>query len=506
MEKSMIECQKIRKAFPGVLALNDVDFELKKGEIHALCGENGAGKSTLIKILTGLYGRDSGTILYEGKEINYKSVQECRSNGISLIPQEIHLAQDLTVAENVMMTQYPVKRGRVDWQAMRERTRELQKKIGCEDYFTPDTRVGDLSMGHQQLIEIMKAISTELKVIAFDEPTSSLSDEETEQLFRLIGELKKQGISIIYVSHRLGEIFKICDRITIFKDGRYIATKNISEVTAKSLVALMVGRDMGGFKRKNRYLDSSCTALEVENLNWGKKVKNVSFKLQKGEILGMFGIVGAGRTETARLIFGLEKRDSGVVKINGKVVEIKNPAQAVARKIGFVTEDRRGEGLSIVSSVKWNITMPYLKKLINKISLISHKTEIQKAEELSNKLRIKTASLNEEASSLSGGNQQKIVIAKWLGAESEILIFDEPTRGIDVGAKAEIYRLMEQLASEGKSIIMISSELPELLSLSDRILVYRDGEINKEFEEVENLTEEQVLQYAIMKNEGGKEG
>lgn len=504
MEEAIITCKNITKTFPGVVALDQVQFELKKGEVHALCGENGAGKSTLIKILTGLYGKDSGEIFYEGKEINYKSVQECRAHGISLIPQEIHLAQDLTVAENIMMTQYPKKGGRVDWAAMRQRTLELQKRIGCEEYFAPDTRVGDLSMGHQQLIEIMKAISTDLKVIAFDEPTSSLSDEETERLFELIRELKEQGISIIYVSHRLGEIFKICDRITVFKDGKYVDTKNICEVDADSLVSLMVGRDMGGFQKQQNYTDAFETVLEVEDLCWGKRVKHVSFSLHKGEILGLFGIVGAGRTETARLLFGLEKKDSGTIKIHGKEVDIKKPAQAVERGIGFVTEDRRGEGLSTISSVKWNITMPYIRKLSSRLlQKIHYRKELEKAKELSEKLQIKAASQNEPASSLSGGNQQKIVIAKWLGAESEILIFDEPTRGIDVGAKAEIYKLMEQLVSEGKSILMISSELPELLTMSDRILVYRDGEINKEFKEVNGLTEERVLHYAIIKDEGG---
>jgi ribose transport system ATP-binding protein len=505
LDENIIVCKGIRKCFPGVVALDNVDFELKKGEVHALCGENGAGKSTLIKILTGLYSKDEGKIYYEGQEINYKSVQECKNKGISLIPQEIHLAQDLTVAENIMMTQYPVKKGKVDWAAMREKTLQLQKRIGCEEYFTPDTRVGDLSMGHQQLIEIMKAISSELKVIAFDEPTSSLSDDETERLFRLIHELKEQGISIIYVSHRLGEIFKVCDRITVFKDGKYVDTKTIKEVSAESLVALMVGRDMSGFQKEKSYADPSVKVMEVEHLSWNGKVKDVSFCLNKGEILGMFGIVGAGRTETARLIFGLEKKDNGNIKINGQEIEIKSPRQAVERKIGFVTEDRRGEGLSTISSVEWNITMPYLKKLASRMRIINHKKELQMAEDLSKKLRIKTASQNEPASSLSGGNQQKIVIAKWVGAQSEILIFDEPTRGIDVGAKAEIYRLMEELAAAGKSIIMISSELPEILALSDRILVYRDGEINKEFTEVNGLSEEQVLHYAIMKNEGGEE-
>lgn len=502
MDENIIVCEKIRKVFPGVVALDDVNFELKKGEVHALCGENGAGKSTLIKILTGLYGKDGGTILFEGQEITYKSVQECREHGISLIPQEIHLAQDLTVAENVMMTNYPRKGRRVDWNVMRERTAELQKRIGCENYFTPDTFVRNLSMGHQQLIEIMKAISTDLKVICFDEPTSSLSDEETERLFELIAELKKQGVSIIYVSHRLNEIFRVCDRVTIFKDGKYVATKEIPQVTSDQLVSLMVGREMGNFKRQQRYTDKSKKVLELSNLTWKKKVKDVSFDLYKGEILGLFGIVGAGRTETAKLLFGLEKKENGTIKINGKEVEINSPEQAVQHRIGFVTEDRRGEGLSTISSVKWNITMPYIARLASKAGIIRHKEEKTTAEKYRDALRIKTPDLDVPASTLSGGNQQKIVIAKWLGADSEILIFDEPTRGIDVGAKAEIYKLMEQLAGEGKSIIMISSELPELIAVADRILVYRDGSINKEFTETEGITEEEILHYAIMKNEG----
>lgn len=422
MSETIVKCSNIRKTFPGVVALDDVHFELRRGEVHALCGENGAGKSTLIKILTGLYGKDSGKIFYEDEEISYKSVQECRNHGISLIPQEIHLAQDLTVAENVMMTQYPVKGGRVDWNAMRERTRQLQEKIGCENYFTPDTKVGTLSMGHQQLIEIMKAISTELKVICFDEPTSSLSSEETEQLFKLIRELKEQGISIIYVSHRLAEIFQICDRVTIFKDGKYVETACTADVTPPQLVAKMVGREMGSFQREKSYVDASETVLEVKHLTWGKRVRDVSFSLHRGEILGLFGIVGSGRTETARLIFGLEKKDFGDIMVNGRQVEIGNPQAAVHKKIGFVTEDRRGEGLSTISNVGWNITMPYIKKLTAGPGVIRHKEERENAASFVEKLRIKTASLTVSAGSLSGGNQQKIVIAKWLGAQSEILI------------------------------------------------------------------------------------
>lgn len=501
MEDYILRCEKIRKEFPGVVALDNVDFTLKKGEVHAICGENGAGKSTLIKIVTGLYSRSGGKIYFEGQEEHYKNVQECRSHGISLIPQEIHMAQDLTVAENVMMTNYPKKGGRVDWEQMKKVTRELQKRIGIEDYFTPETRVGNLSMGHQQLIEVMKAISTDLKVIAFDEPTSSLSDDETERLFELIEQLRAKGVSIIYVSHRLPEIFRICDRITIFKDGKYVSTHETKSITPDEVVSKMVGRAMANFSRGAVAADYKQKVLEVKDLKWRHAVNDISFSLHKGEILGLFGIVGSGRTETARCIFGLEHPDSGEVLIHGKNAEIHTPRDAVNAGLGFVTEDRRGEGLSTINSIKWNMTMPYLEKLSSKFGIINHKKENDNTTELSRRLNIKAVSVNEAAVALSGGNQQKIVIAKWIGANSEILIFDEPTRGIDVGAKAEIYHLMEDLVNQGKSIIMISSELPELLALADRILVYRDGQINHEFKEVRGLKEADVLHYAVLDND-----
>lgn len=501
MSETILKCTGISKRFPGVKALDHVDFELRRGEVHALCGENGAGKSTLIKILTGIYTKDSGNILYNGKEINYKTVQECRENGISLIPQEIHLAQTLTVAENICMSEFPrTKTGMVDWKAMNEKAAGLQARLGLENQFTSKTVVGTLSMGHQQLVEIMKAISTDLKIIAFDEPTSSLSDEETEQLFRLIRELTNRGVSIIYVSHRLAEIFKICDRLTVYKDGGYVGTKDVKDVSTEEIVSMMTGREMLRFRREKSHATDEAM-LEVSNLTWKNKVKDVSFSLKKGEILGLFGIVGSGRTETARLLFGLEKKHGGVIKINGRETGINSPAGAVAHKMGFVTEDRRGEGLSLVSSVKWNITMPFFGRLSKGLPLIRHGEEKAEAEKLKEDLNIKAPSLDTRAENLSGGNQQKIVVAKWLGANSEIMIFDEPTRGIDVGAKGEIYQLIDKLAAEGKSILLITSELPELMALSDRILVYRDGEINAELTDVSGLTEEMILGHAIMKNE-----
>jgi ribose transport system ATP-binding protein len=500
MSDAILECRNISKAFPGVLALDSVNFELRRGEVHALCGENGAGKSTLIKIITGLYAKDSGVISYNGSELKLKTIQEYRRAGISLIPQEVHLAQKLTVAENICMVKYPHNRiGTVDWNKMISIAADLQERVGIgEDAFTPQSIVENLSMGHQQLVEIMKAISTSLQVIAFDEPTSSLSDEETEHLFTLIKQLTLSGISIIYVSHRLSEIFRVCDRVTVFKDGKYVGTKNTGDTNIDAVVSMMVGRDLARFVRGSSTADKNTVVLEADNLTWRSKIKNVSFKLHKGEILGIFGIVGSGRTETARVLFGLEKNFGGKIKLHGKELVNPTPEKSVMNRLSFITEDRRGEGLSLVSSTKWNITMPFFNKLCKFAGILNHKEEKDISNKLVEQLRIKVPVLDTPVSTLSGGNQQKIVIAKWLGAKSDVLIFDEPTRGIDVGAKAEIYRLIEDLALQGKAVILISSELPEIMALSDRILVFRDGKINAELEDVKSLNEEQILHYAIM--------
>ena len=496
MKNVVMSCESISKAFPGVQALDAVDFELRRGEAHAICGENGAGKSTLIKIIAGLYKKDSGEIFYEGKLVNFKNVQECRRNGISLIPQELHLAPGLTVAENIFMTGHPKKGPFVDWKAMWKNTHELQERLGSTALsFRPNQLITELTMGHRQLVEIMKAISTEVKVIAFDEPTSSLSDEEASQLFKLIKQLTQEDIAIIYVTHRLNEIFSVCDRVTVFKDGKYVATNNVADISTNEIIGMMVGREMRLFE-KNSDKDIGSTVLDVKGLTWKGSVNNISFHLNKGEILGVFGIVGSGRTEMARLLFGLEKKDSGKILINGMEKVLNHPKDAVNMRMGFVTEDRRGEGLAIRLNVCQNTTMPFFKRLA-KLGILNIRQEIEKTNELINALNIKTPSIGTITENLSGGNQQKIVISKWLGSESEILIFDEPTRGIDVGAKAEVYRLMERLSSEGKSIIMISSELPEVLAMSDRLLVFRDGMIAAEFANVRKLTEEDVLRYAI---------
>ena len=496
LSEVVLSCKGISKAFPGVKALDEVDFELQFGEVHALCGENGAGKSTLIKIIAGMYEKDAGKIIYAGKRIDYKTVQECRRNGISIIPQELHLAPALTVAENIFMTNHPKKRGIVDWKAMWRNTHALQERLGSTALsFKPEQLVSELSMGHRQLVEIMKAIATEVKVIAFDEPTSSLSDEEVTQLFNLIGQLVKNGISIIYVTHRLAEIFEICNRVTVLKDGKYVGTKNISDITTNDVINMMVGRDMKMFEKKpEKHVGD--VVLEARNLKRGEKVKDVSFILKRSEILGIFGIIGSGRTEMARLLFGIDKGESGQISINSHEVKLNHPKDAVEMKMGFVSEDRRGEGLAIRLDVSKNTTMPFIRRLVKK-AIIRLSKEAEVTSRLVEALNIKTPSIHTIVENLSGGNQQKIVVSKWIGAESEILIFDEPTRGIDVGAKAEIYRLMEKLTTEGKSIIMISSELPEVLAMSDRLLVFRDGAVAAELQNVHELSEEDVMRYAI---------
>jgi ABC-type sugar transport system ATPase subunit len=498
-EDIVLYMEGISKEFPGVLALDNVSFELKKGEVHAICGENGAGKSTLLKVLNGLYRKDAGKVYLMGKEINIKNIQHARENGISVIPQEIQLAPKLSVQENIFMGQYPkTKLGFVNWHKMREDAKAMQEKLGeSAKAIGIEVEAGELSMGHKQLIEILKALTFDIKILALDEPTSSLSEEETNQLFSLIKDLTKKGISIIYVSHRLKEIFEIADRVTVFKDGKYVGTKAIKDTTYDDVVSMMVGRNLDLFGRKEGNIIKDETLLEVRDYTSEGVFKDISFKLRKGEILGLFGIVGSGRTEVARAIFGVDPKTSGEMYLDGQPVSIKTPMDAVKQGLGFVPEDRHGQGLVLGSSVRLNLTMPFIKKL-SKLSFINHLKEKKTAYEYIKALNIKTPSDTTHAESLSGGNQQKIVIAKWLAAKSRVLIFDEPTRGIDVGAKSEIYRLMKALAKEGKGIIMISSELPEILALSDRILVFKDGIINAEFENSPDLTEEEICTKAIM--------
>lgn len=486
----------ISKRFGGVQALDKVGFELKRGEVHALVGENGAGKSTLIKILCGLYRKDEGHIEYEGKEVDFKNNIEARINGIGLVPQEIQLAPKLTVAENIFMGLYPkTGYGFVKWKELYGKAYEIAKTFNIENLIAiPVERLGT---GYRQIIEILKALIFNARIIAFDEPTAALSDEETRELFLLIKRLKKEGISIIYVSHRLDEIFQIADRVTVFKDGKYVGTCKVQDVRKEQVISMMVGRELSLYGEDKRQKGKrEVVVFEVRNLKRGNVVNDVSFNLYGGEILGLFGMVGSGRTETVMSIFGVDPLDGGEIYLKGKKVSIRSPIEAVKLSIGLVPENRILQGVILRAPIKNNITLPFVHKL-SQIGFIKSKSELRIVREYMEYLQIKAHSENVRVNTLSGGNQQKVAIAKWLATKSDIIIFDEPTHGIDVGAKAEVYNLLRELSDEGKGIIMISSELPEILHICDRILVFRDGRISQEFMENRGLTEEVVVKYAI---------
>lgn len=486
----------VSKRFGGVQALDSVSFNLRRGEVHALVGENGAGKSTYIKILCGLYRRDGGEIHYCGNEYYCEDTLEARKQGIGLVPQLIHLAEKLTVAENIFMGIYPKKGwGLVDWKLLYEKAHEIAKIFSMEHLIRePVYRLGT---GHRQMVEILKALVFDTKIIAFDEPTASLSEDESKALFRLIKDLKEKGISIIYVSHRLEELFQIADRLTVFKDGRYIGTNEIKDVTKDQIVSMMVGRefDMFGndFRKKKPAED---ILLSVDKLELPGKLKDISFSLKKHEILGFYGMVGSGRTETAMTLFGAYDNGKSTITLNGRSVEIGTPEDAVRNGIGLVPENRISEGVILRAPVKNNITLPFVKRL-RRSFLLQHKEEKMISRKYIDLLRIKTPGEETVTRDLSGGNQQKVSIAKWLAAESEIVIFDEPTHGIDVGAKHDIYQLLRELSDEGKGVIIISSELPEILQVCDRILIFRDGEITKELVNDTQLKEEDVVAYAL---------
>jgi ABC-type sugar transport system ATPase subunit len=497
MDKGIVlQADSISKSFGGVHALDKVRFELKNGEIHALVGENGAGKSTLIKIICGIYTKDEGKILYEGKEVNFRNNIEARLNGIGIVPQEIQLAAKLTVAENIFMGLYPkTKYGFVKWKELYKKAYEIAKTFNIENLIgVPVERLGT---GYRQLIEILKVLIFDARIIAFDEPTAALSDEETKELFSLIIRLKKEGISTIYVSHRLDEIFQIADRVTVFKDGQYVGTRNIKEVTKDQVISMMVGRELNLYGKDRRKKGKTDRVIfEVKNLKRENSVRNVSFNLYEGEILGLFGMVGSGRTETIMAIFGVDQLDDGEIYLRGNKISIRSPIAAVKLNIGLVPENRLQQGIILKAPIKNNITLPFINKLA-RAGFVNSKEEIKVVRDYMNYLKIKAESENVRVSTLSGGNQQKVSIAKWLASRSDIIIFDEPTHGVDVGAKAEIYQLLRELSDEGKGIIMISSELTEVLHVCDRILVFRDGHIAHEFKENMDLTEEMVVKYAL---------
>ena len=483
----------IDKSFPGVHALDHVNFEVRRGEVHALMGENGAGKSTLMKVLTGIYQKDSGSITYKGQEIAFHNTREAQDNGIVIVHQELNMVGDLTVAQNIFIGREPKKGIRVDDKKMIEDSKKLFKDLNIE--IDPREKMSNLTVGKQQMCEIAKAISHKAEVIIFDEPSAALTEKEIADLFVIIRDLREKNLGIVYISHRMDEIKVITDRVTVMRDGGYVGTLITKDSTKEDIINMMVGRVIyEDPKEHSMVAPDAPVVLKVENLNAGKMVQDVSFELRKGEILGFSGLMGAGRTETARAIFGADPIDSGDIYINGKKVTIKSPEDAVRCGIGYLSEDRKRYGIVVQKSVAENTTMATMEQFMNGI-FIDKKKENKIAQEYVEQLATKTPGTDQLVVNLSGDNQQKVVIAKWLTRDCDILIFDEPTRGIDVGAKNEIYKLMNQLAAEGKAIIMISSEMTEILRMSDRIVVMCEGKKTGELD-ISEATQENIMNMA----------
>ncbi|MCM3718404.1 sugar ABC transporter ATP-binding protein [Fictibacillus phosphorivorans] len=487
-----IQMNDIYKAFGTNQVLSGVDFELQEGEIHALMGENGAGKSTIMNILTGLHKRDSGTILIDEQEKYFDNPKEAEKHGIAFIHQELNVWPEMTVLENLFIgKELRTTFGLLKTKEMKALANEQFDKLAVN--IPLDKQAGLCSVGQQQMIEIAKALMTDAKVIIMDEPTAALTEREIEKLFEVINALRKEGVSIVYISHRMEEIFAICDRITVMRDGKTVDTTLISDTNFDEVVRKMVGRELTD-RFPERHSSVGKMMLEVKNASRNGVFENVSFSVKSGELVGIAGLMGAGRTEIMRALFGLDKLDSGEIWLDGKKIEIKNPSEAVKRGIGFITEDRKTEGLVLDFTIRDNMALPNLTSFSKK-GFIDDKTENEFVDLLIKRLRIKTQSGETNAKDLSGGNQQKVVIAKWIGIGPKVLILDEPTRGVDVGAKREIYQLMNELTDRGVAIIMVSSELPEVIGMSDRILVVHEGKISGELSKNE-ATQEKIMTYA----------
>lgn len=496
--ETILDMKDVSKNFGPVQALKNAALHLKKGEVHALMGENGAGKSTLMKILTGIHGKDTGSIVYDGAEVAFKSPKESMDAGVVIVHQELNMINHLTVAQNVFIGRESMTGFFTNDDEINKQTQALFDRLNMD--IDPKEKVGNLTVGKMQMVEIAKAISMNAKIVVFDEPTAALTDSEIKELFKIIDDLKKRQIGIVYVSHRMDEIKQITDRVTVMRDGEYIGTIDTKSSTKDEIINMMVGRVIyEDPKSQSEIPDDAETVLEVKNLSIGKRVKDLNFQLKKGEILGFSGLMGAGRTEMARLIFGADTRDSGQIFIHGEKVEIQEPKDAVAHGIGYLSEDRKQYGVIVGMSVADNIVMTDLDKYVRG-ALIDDRAIEQESKKYIKSLQIKTPSGKQLIRNLSGGNQQKVVIAKWLEQNSDILIFDEPTRGIDVGAKSDIYELMTELTKMGKSIIMISSELTEILRMSDRVIVMCEGKKTAELA-ISEATQEKILHYATLREE-----
>ncbi len=489
MSDNLLEMKGITKVYPGVVALDHVDFSVKPGEVHALLGENGAGKSTLIKILAGAEQRDEGEIWFDGQSYDRYSPHDAIQMGISVIYQEFNLVSKMTIEENIFLGKEFRNGIFTDKKAMIQKAREVIEPLGGD--IDPRVKVSDLSVAYQQLVEISKAIINKSKIVVMDEPSAALSLNELEILFKLIRQFKSEGTSVIYISHRLEEVFEIADRVSVFRDGKYVATKQVAETNKDQLITLMVGRELSGDYPQNDQ-KSDDVILKVQGIT-NEKLKNISFELRRNEILGITGLVGAGRTELVRAIFGADPC-LGDIYIKGEKVDIRSPQDAIRYGISFLPEDRKRNGILLEMPVRFNMSIASLKQFA-RYGIVNRVKENETVQKFVDAIQIKTPDLEQKAKNLSGGNQQKVILGKWLACNSDIIIFDEPTRGIDVGAKQEIYLLMNQLVREGKSIILVSSELPEIIGMSDRVLVIYEGTITAELDKSE-LSQELILSKA----------
>jgi inositol transport system ATP-binding protein len=490
---ALLEVTHISKSFPGVKALDDVSFSVKEGSVHVLCGENGAGKSTLMKIINGIYQPDGGETFIKGEKVKIESPIKAGELGISMIFQELNYMPEMSVEESLFVGRWPKNRyGRVDWRFIRERTLKLLEQESLS--FDPETKLKDLSISNLQMLEIIKAISRDADIIIMDEPTSSITNREIETLFTKIRDLRARGKAIVYISHKMEEVFQIADEISILRDGKVVETRPRDQFNIDSVIALMVGRALGhGYPKEDVPLGE--VVLEVERFSGPSGFKDVSFNVKKGEIVGFAGLVGAGRTETARALFGLDEHSGGTIKVRGKLSRIKSVDDSIKSGIAMLSEDRRRFGIVPVRDVKENVTLSSMRQFFHRGHLNKVK-ERSEAEDICRRVSVKMSSIDAQVSTLSGGNQQKVVLSKWMLCDPDILILDEPTRGIDVGAKFEIYKLMTSLAKEGKSIMVVSSELPELIGMCDRIYVMAGGEITGELKRNE-FSQEKIMRFAM---------
>lgn len=498
MSDTLVLMQGIEKTFPGVHALSQAQFELCPGEVHALVGENGAGKSTLMKILAGIYSKDAGEIIFKGQHVDIPNPRAAQHLGISMIHQELNLMNHLTVAQNIFIGREPRRLlpFMLDDNAINKQTVQFLDMLNLN--LDPRTKVAELSVAKQQMVEIAKALSFNSDVLIMDEPTAALTETEIDELFSIIRDLRGKGVGIVYISHRLEELKQISDRITVMRDGCYIDTVNTPSATIDQIIGMMVGRAIYGGAPEVPENGDQPIVLEVRNLNRGRVLKDINFHVKRGEIVGFAGLMGAGRTEVARAVFGADPIDSGEIYVEGQKVTIRHPSDAVSHRIGYLSEDRKRYGLTLGMDVEANIVLSSMRDFLNAIGMIKRDKTSAVAKDAVDKLSIRTPSIQQKAKNLSGGNQQKVVIAKWLTADTKVLIFDEPTRGIDVGAKSEIYKLLNELARQGKAIIMISSELPEILRMSHRVIVMCEGRISGELD-IADATQEKIMYYATQR-------